>query len=84
MDDLTLESDIITIHKPFNQTVKLRMIAQGDQTILENNTDAVRLDPESTSEVFWLTKVLGDYNIAKIGDQLVFDNCGQKMLLQRI
>lgn len=84
MDDLTLENNIITIHKPFNQTIKLKMIAQGDQTILENNTDAVRLDPESTSEVFWLTKVLGDYNIAKIGDQLVFDNNGQKMLLQRI
>lgn len=83
MDDLTLENDIITIHKPFNQNIKLKMIPQDDQTILENNTDAVKLDPESTSEVFWLTKVLGDYNISKIGNQLVFDNNGQKMLLQR-
>jgi hypothetical protein len=84
MDDLTLENNVITIHKPFNQNIKLRMIAQDDQTILENNTDAVKLDPESTSEVFWLTKVLGDYNISKIGDRLVFDNNGQTMLFQRI
>lgn len=84
MDNLTLDGNIITIHKPFDQRIQLKMIAHGDQTILENNTDAIQLDPESTSEVFWLTKVLGDYNITKIGDQLVFDNAGQTMLLQRI
>jgi hypothetical protein len=84
MDNLTLDGNIITIHKPFDQKIQLKMIAHGDQTILENNTDAIQLDPESTSEVFWLTKVLGDYNITKIGNQLVFDNAGQTMLLQRI
>jgi hypothetical protein len=84
MDDLTLEGDIITFHKPFNQKVQLRLLNQGDQTVLENNTDPVSLDTGSASEVFWLTKVLGDYNITKLGDTLVFDNNGQKMLLQRI
>lgn len=84
MDNLTLDGDIITIHKPFNQKIQLRLIKEGDQTVLENNTDAVALDTASASEVFWLTKVLGDYNIAKIGDTLVFDNAGQKMLIQRI
>lgn len=84
MDDLTLDNDVITIHKPFNQKIQLRLINQGDQTVLENNTDAISLDTASASEVFWLTKVLGDYNIAKIGDKLVFDNNGQKMLIQRI
>ena len=84
MDDLTLENDIITIHKPFNQRIQLRLLNQGDQTVLENNTDPVSLDTGSASEVFWLTKVLGDYNITKLGDTLVFDNNGQKMLLQRI
>ena len=84
MDDLTMDGDVITIHKPFNQKIQLRLINQGDQTVLENNTDAVSLDTASAGEVFWLTKVLGDYNIAKIGDKLVFDNAGQKMLLQRI
>ena len=84
MDSLTLENDIITIHKPFNQKIQLRLINQGDQTVLENNTDPVALDTGSASEVFWLTKVLGDYNITKLGETLVFDNNGQKMLLQRI
>lgn len=84
MDDLTLENNVITIHKPFNQRIQLKLLDQGDQTVLENNTDPVSLDTGSASEVFWLTKVLGDYNITKLGDTLVFDNNGQKMLLQRI
>jgi hypothetical protein len=84
MDNLTLDGDVITIHKPFNQKIQLRLVDQGDQTVLENNTDPVSLDTASASEVFWLTKVLGDYNITKLGDTLVFDNNGQKMILQRI
>ena len=84
MDNLSLEGDIITIHKPYNQKIQLKMLAKGDDTILEGVTEAVSLDTESTSEVFWLTKVLGDYNITKLGDKLVFENNGLTMLLQRI
>jgi hypothetical protein len=53
-------------------------------SILEGVVDAIIMDDASTSEVFWLTKVLGDYNINKVGDKFMFDNNGQAMLLQRI
>ena len=85
MDDLTLDGDIITIHKPFNKTVQLRMIKEGDtEAILEGSTDPILMDDEAMSEIFWLTKVLGNYNINKMGDSFIFDNNGQSMLLQRI
>ncbi len=85
LDDITLENDIITIHKPFDQKIKLRLVNEGDKEhILENTTDAVILDDQSVSEIFWLTKVLGDYGIAKIGDNFVFENGNKVMLLQRI
>jgi hypothetical protein len=85
MDDLTLDGDVITIHKPFDKTVQLRMIKEGTtDTILEGTTDPISVDQEATSEIFWLTKVLGDYNINKVGDKFVFDNNGQSMILQRI
>jgi hypothetical protein len=42
------------------------------------------MDEDSMSEIFWLTKVLGDYNINKVGENFMFDNKGQAMLLQRI
>jgi hypothetical protein len=85
MDDLTLDGDVITIHKPFNKQVKLRMVKEAaTDSILEGVEDAIIMDDVSTSEVFWLTKVLGDYNINKVGDKFMFDNNGQAMLLQRM
>ncbi len=85
MDDFALENDVITIKKPFNKIVKLKIIGEDNtQHILENTTDTITIDETSTSEVFWLTKVLGDYNITKIGPNFMFDNNGKAMLLQRI
>jgi hypothetical protein len=85
MDDLTLDGDVITIHKPFNRQVKLRMVKEAaTDSILEGVVDPITMDDVSTSEVFWLTKVLGDYNINKVGNNFMFDNKGQAMLLQRM
>jgi hypothetical protein len=85
MDDLTLDGDVITIHKPFDKKVQLRMVKEADtDTILEGSTDTISMDEDSMSEIFWLTKVLGDYNINKVGENFMFDNKGQAMLLQRI
>lgn len=85
MDDLTLDNDIITIHKPFDSKIQLRMVKEDStESILENVTDPVSMDEEAMSEIFWLTKVLGDYNINKVGDSFMFDNQGQAMLLQRV
>lgn len=85
MDDLTLEGDIITIYKPFDKQVKLRMVKEDSAaSILEGIEDAITMDEEAMSEIFWLTKVLGDYHINKVGDKFMFDNNGQAMLLQRI
>ena len=85
MDDLTLDGDIITIHKPYNSKVQLRMVKEdSSEAILEGITDPIAVDEETMSEIFWLTKVLGDYNINKVGENFVFDNNGQAMLLQRI
>ena len=85
MDDLSLDGDVITIHKPWEKTVQLRMVKEADTaTILEGSTDTVAMDENAMSEIFWLTKVLGDYNINKVGDNFMFDNNGRAMLLQRI
>jgi hypothetical protein len=85
MDDLTLEGDVITIHKPYNSKIQLRMVKEDStESILENVTDPISMDEEAMSEIFWLTKVLGDYNINKVGDSFMFDNQGQAMILQRV
>ena len=81
MDDITLENSVITIHKPFNQKIKLRWLSEDDpQAVVEG---AMSIDSDSTAEIFWLTKVLGDYDISKFGDKFLFTNGDQAMLLQR-
>jgi hypothetical protein len=85
MDDLSLDNDTITIYKPFDQKIKLRCINDEEtQKILENTNDAVSVDEAAMSEIFWMTKVLGDYNINKFGDKFLFTNGDKAMLLQRI
>ena len=85
MDDLTLDGDVITIHKPWDKKIQLRMVKDSTtEAVLEGITDTISMDAEATSEIFWLTKVLGDYNINKVGDSFMFENGQRAMLLQRI
>lgn len=85
MDDLTLEQDVITIYKPYGNQIKLRIVKEDEKDkILENSEDTFSLDNVAMGEIFWLTKVLGDYSINKLGDKFVFENGQKAMLLQRI
>jgi hypothetical protein len=85
MDDLTIENDILIIHKRFDQKIKLKIVKEDSvNSILEGINDTITMDEKSMSEIFWLTKVLGNYNINKVGENYMFDNNGQAMLLQRI
>ena len=85
MDDLALENDIITIFKPYGNQIKLRIVKEDEKdNILENSEDTFSLDNVAMGEIFWLTKVLGDYNINKLGDKFVFENGHKAMILQRI
>lgn len=82
MDDLTREGDVITIHKPFNQQIKLKLV--DENTVLEGEAASIQMDHKSVSETIWLTKVLGDYNIVKYGDTYVLENEEQKLIIKRI
>jgi DNA-dependent RNA polymerase auxiliary subunit epsilon len=85
MDDLTIENDIITIHKPFDVKVQLQMVSEDDpQTIHETLADTIAADQDSVSEILWLTKVLGNYNIDKFGDKFLFTNENRALLLKRV
>lgn len=82
MDDISLDNSVITIHKPFDQKIQLKWLNENDpQAIVEG---APNVDEKSTAEVFWLTKVIGDYDIQKFGDRFLFTNGSQALFLQRI
>jgi len=80
MDDLILEDDTITIVKPFGVSYKFKVV---DETLEETNATSV-VDENSMAEIFWLTKVMGNYNIEKVGDNFVFTNEDKKIVLKRV
>ena len=51
MDDLTRDNNTITIHKPFNQKIKLRIV----DDVTESVSSTIQVDAASMIEVFWLT-----------------------------
>ena len=84
MDDLTLENNIITIYKPFNNKYQFELVQEGDGKLIEGLADATNIVEAATAESFWLTKVMGDYNITKVGEDYVFTNENRTMILKRI
>ena len=77
-DDIVLEQDKIIIKKPFGVEIGLTLVDNAD--LLESSPN---LDEASTAEIFWLTKVLGDYDISKYDDNLVFRNKNQTLTFKR-
>ena len=85
MDDLSIDGDVLTFYKPFDVKVQLKLIKEGDtETVLEGTENTVVYDDETAAEVFWLTKVMGDYDILKTNEGFVFNNGKHSMILQRI
>lgn len=83
MDDLVLENNKITILKPFDVKVEFEIIEEGDNKLIEGLED-IQVDDKSTAEMFWLTKVMGNYNIQKFGDNYLFTNESKSLVLKRI
>jgi hypothetical protein len=84
MDDLSFEDGVITIHKPYDKKIYLKVVNEGLKENILNSAESLALDNAAMGEIFWLTKVLGDYNINKVGDSFVFENGDNAMILQRI
>ena len=52
------------------------------QTTLDNITESFNIN--DFSEIIFLSKYVGDYNITKYGNKLTFENNGQTLVLERI
>jgi hypothetical protein len=83
MDDLVLENNKITIVKPFDIKVEFELVQEGDDKLIESMED-IQVDADATAEIFWLTKVMGNYNIQKFGDNYLFTNESKSLVLKRI
>lgn len=85
IDSVTLESDnSMTFKKPFFGDLSMRLIAIGKYSDVQKTLPgALSLDENSQSQVYFLQKYLGDYDIDKIGDKFLIRNGDAAIVVEK-
>jgi hypothetical protein len=83
--DVEIESDnIITFRRPFSGDLKAKFISIGDyDKVKETVPGAIDLSESSQSEVIFLNKFLGNYDINKIGNKFLIRNGTQAVVIEK-
>jgi len=79
-----MEDNIISIKKAYSDKLMFEFVDFGEtlKTVKRINESLDIMD--SYPEILFLTKYLGDYNICKYGDKLVFENSECVLVLKRL
>jgi hypothetical protein len=83
--DVALESNNdLTFSKTFSGDVAAKFISIGDyEDVKETLPGALSLDESSQSQVLFLNKYLGNYDINKVGDQFLIRNGDRAIVIER-
>jgi hypothetical protein len=74
----------LSIRKAFADPIHFEFIDFDDRNKVYSTIGGTLDIMESYAEMLYLTKYLGDYNISKYGDKLVFENKDKALVLKRI
>ena len=84
-DKVTVLDESITFKRSVNQPVSFSIAASGTKQDVYNNIQGpIMLEGKDISEVLFLTKTIGNYNITKISNKFIFENNGWAVALERI
>jgi hypothetical protein len=84
-DKLNVVDESITFQRPYSGAVKFNIINSGNKTEIYNSIKGpIVLEGKNMAEVMFLTKVIGNYNINKIGNVFIFENKNWAVVLERI
>jgi len=84
IDSVDMLEDVITIKKAYADPLQFEFVNFGDVQDIHESVEGKFDLMESYPEILFLTKYLGDYNISKYGDSLVFENEGKALVVKRI
>ena len=84
LDNIVMEDTTLSIKKAYADMLAFEFVDFGDtnQVVskITESFDVLNAYPE----LMFLTKYVGDYNISKYGDKLVFENKDKSLILKRI
>lgn len=83
VESVDMWDDVIRIKKAWADPVFFKFIDFGPtQQTLDNINES--FNPWDFSEIIYLSKYIGDYNITKYGDKLTFENDNNTLVVERI
>lgn len=83
VENVNMWNNMITVKKAWADPVAFKFVDFGTTQITLDNINE-SFNPNDFSEIIFLTKYLGDYNITKYGNKLTFENQGHTLVLERI
>ena len=80
IEESNMRGNTLTIKKVYADQLQFEFL---DFTTSENLRIDEAFNVDAYAEILFLTKYLGDYNISKYGDKLVFENQGNALVVKR-
>lgn len=83
VESVDMWDDVIRIKKAYADPVYFNFVDFGEtESTIKNINES--FNPNDFSEIIFLSKYVGDYNITKYGNKLTFDNEGHTLVVERI
>lgn len=85
LDEVVVEADnTLTFKKPYFGDLSMKLVAMGRYDNLKDTLPgAISLDENSQSQVYFLQKYLGNYEIDKIGDKFLIRNGNYALIAEK-
>jgi len=85
LDSITIENDrSIVFRKPYAESLKAKLVAIGDYAVLKHVLEGgLQLDESSRSQVVYLNKYLGNYDINKIEGHFLIRNGNRAVIISK-
>ena len=84
VEEINMNENLLRIKKKYSDALTFEFIDIDTHTNIYESIDGKFDIMESYPEILFLTKYIGDYNISKYGDNLVFENEDKALVLKRI
>jgi GR25 family glycosyltransferase involved in LPS biosynthesis len=84
IENIDVLEDDIRFEKMFSESIKMKIKDFGIKEEVYNKIPGkLKMESKDVSEILFLTKFIGDYNITKIDNTFVFENNGYAVALER-
>jgi hypothetical protein len=85
LESIDVDTDGITFSKKYTAPLTMRIKNWGPRKdVYETIQGRMMIENSDIAEILYLTKVLGNYNITKIGNTFIFENEGNAVALEKM